>query len=133
MNMKEIMAFIRMNKIGITKQLLVENGFPSLTVASSRGRGKHTIVAEAIHILFEADGELPANELGTYLSEAVRLIPRRSLFLIVDDDKVALCVKTIIEANQTHNPGDGRIFVMPITESWNIRTGQQICCEVISG
>ena len=130
--MKEILAFIRMNKIGITKKMLADSGFPGMTVVSSRGRGKHAVKEEAIKILMETEGELPANEIGAHLSEAFRLTSRRTIWIIVDDEQAAECVDIIIKANQTGNPGDGRIFVTTITDSWNVRTGEQLCCEAIS-
>ena len=34
-------------------------------------------------------------------------------------------MRTIIEVNQTGNPGDGKIFVMPVTESVRVRTGER--------
>ena len=33
-------------------------------------------------------------------------------------------VSTIIDVNQTGNPGDGKIFVMPVGEAIRIRTGE---------
>ena len=44
--------------------------------------------------------------------------------LVVDDEKVQTAVKTIIEVNQTGNPGDGKIFILPIGNGYNIRTGE---------
>ncbi|MDR2606289.1 MAG: P-II family nitrogen regulator, partial [Oscillospiraceae bacterium] len=33
-------------------------------------------------------------------------------------------VEIIIQANQTGNPGDGKVFVLPIYEAITIRTGE---------
>jgi nitrogen regulatory protein PII 2 len=41
---------------------------------------------------------------------------------VVPDEKVKLVVNTIIKANQTGNPGDGKIFVLPVTEAVRVRT-----------
>jgi nitrogen regulatory protein PII 2 len=60
------------------------------------------------------------------MTEAARLIPKRFFTLIINDDEVDLAVKTIIKANQTGNPGDGRIFILPIEESYVVRTGENI-------
>jgi nitrogen regulatory protein PII 2 len=123
--MKEIMAFIRLNMVNPTKNALAEAGYPSFTCSKAVGRGKKTLAAEAIHVIMENAGELPADEIGEHLSEGARLVPRRSFSLIVDDEQVGYAVKKIIEVNQTGNPGDGRVFVMPIGEGYNIRTGEK--------
>lgn len=122
--MKEIMAFLRMNKINATKAALAEAGYPSFTVSKAVGRGKKPLATEAINVIVENEGEVPANALGTHLSEGTRLVPRRSFSLILDDEQVELAVKTIIEVNQTGQPGDGKIFVMPVNGGYNIRTEQ---------
>jgi nitrogen regulatory protein PII 2 len=44
--------------------------------------------------------------------------------LIVEDKDVEKAVETVIEANQTGNPGDGRIFVLPIAEAYRVRDGE---------
>ena len=33
-------------------------------------------------------------------------------------------VRTIIEVNRTGNPGDGKIFVMPVLDAFRVRTGE---------
>ena len=123
--MKEIMAFIRLHMVNPTKYALAEAGYPSFTCSKAVGRGKKPLAAEALQVIVKNAGELPANELGEHLSEGVRLVPRRSFSLIVDDEQVELAVRTIIKVNQTGQPGDGRIFVMPVGEGYNIRTGQR--------
>jgi len=37
---------------------------------------------------------------------------------------VEKAVDTIIRANQTGNKGDGKIFVLPVLENYQIRTGE---------
>jgi nitrogen regulatory protein PII len=37
---------------------------------------------------------------------------------------VAVTVQAIIEANQTGNAGDGKIFVLPVKEVVRVRTGE---------
>jgi nitrogen regulatory protein PII 2 len=43
--------------------------------------------------------------------------------VIVDDEKVKDAVDIIIETNQTGHQGDGKIFVLPIFESYRVRDG----------
>lgn len=123
--MKEIMAFIRLNMVNPTKMALAEAGYPSFTCSKALGRGKKTLATEAVHVIMDNEGLVPADAIGEHLSESVRLVPRRSFSLVVDDDQVEYAIKLIIQVNQTGNHGDGRIFVMPIQEGYNIRTGQR--------
>lgn len=46
--------------------------------------------------------------------------------LMVPDDLVETVVGAIAEAAHTGNPGDGRIFVIPIEESIVIRSGKGV-------
>ncbi len=46
--------------------------------------------------------------------------------MVIEDDQVDLAVKTIINANQTGNPGDGKIFIISVQETYKVRTGETI-------
>lgn len=122
--MKEIMAFIRLNKVNETRDALALAGLPSFTCSKGVGRGKKPLASIATQVILDNDGEVPTNEIGESLSESIRLVPRRCFSLVVDDEIVPVAVKTIIEVNQTGNPGDGKIFVLPIGLGFNIRTGK---------
>jgi Nitrogen regulatory protein PII len=121
--MKEIMAFIRINMINPTKTALANAGFPAFTCRKCLGRGKKSLDPDTLDTVL-ATGELPMNHVGENLTEYKRLIPKRFFTLIVDDDKVAEAVDVLIRVNQTGNPGDGRIFVLPINEAYTIRTSE---------
>ena len=49
---------------------------------------------------------------------------KRMISVVVPDNLVRVATKTIIEVNRTGNPGDGKIFVMPIREAIRVRTGE---------
>ncbi|MDR2593874.1 MAG: P-II family nitrogen regulator [Fibromonadaceae bacterium] len=121
--MREIMCFIRPNKVNETKKALAENGFPAFTCRACLGRGKKSIDPELLKTVLAA-GELPLSPIGESTTEATRLVAKRFFTLIIDDKDVDKAVKTIIAANQTGNPGDGRIFVLPILETFSVRTGE---------
>lgn len=121
--MREIMCFIRTNKVNDTKRALAENGFPAFTCRKCLGRGKKSVDPELLKTVLTA-GELPVSPIGENLTEATRLIAKRFFTLVVDDDQVEKAVKVVIEANQTGNPGDGKIFVLPILETYSVRTGE---------
>jgi len=121
--MKEVMAFIRLNKVNQTKSALAENGFPAFTCRKVLGRGKKSVDFSLVENILQ-EGELPLSPLGEHLTESTRLIPKRVITLIVEDDQVEKAVETIIRANQTGNKGDGKIFVLPVQENYQIRTGE---------
>ncbi len=64
-------------------------------------------------------------EAIAHLGQEPRLRPQRVLQVIVPQTKVETCVETIIEANQTKSPGDGKIFVLPVGEAIRVRTGER--------
>jgi len=47
------------------------------------------------------------------------------LEVIVPDEEVEHLVQTIQKAARTGNPGDGRIFVLPVETTVKIRTGER--------
>lgn len=122
--MKEIMAVIRINTVNETKNALSEAGFPSLTCRMVYGRGKKKVDFELIDDLLSGDVKAPKETMES-LSEAHRLIAKRMINIMVQDDEVDRAVALIIEANQTGNMGDGKIFVMPITDAIRVRTGER--------
>lgn len=123
--MKEIMAFIRINKVNDTREALALAGLPSFTCSKGVGRGKKPLASLATQIILDNAGEVPANDIGASIVESIRLVPRRCFSLVVDDEIVPVAIKAIIDVNQTGNPGDGKIFVLPIGTGYNIRTGAQ--------
>ncbi len=120
--MKEVLAIIRMNKINATKAALVEAGFPAFTARKVMGRGRKALDEDLVKAL--DDGPLDSAEMLPMLARGPRLLPKRLITLVVPDDKVSQVVDTIIRTNQTGNPGDGKIFVMPVTDVVRVRTGE---------
>lgn len=117
--MKEVMAIIRMNRMNETREALAGIGMGSFTARKVQGRGKGMV---DFSILRGAQDGI--EEAISQLGQGQRLIPKRLLTLIVPDKKVDLVVKTIISVNQTGKAGDGKIFIMPVTESIRVRTGE---------
>ena len=121
--MKEIIAIIRPNKINATKRILMENHFPAFTCRSCLGRGKKNADTELVAALMQS-GKLPQDVIGEHFTEATRLIAKRLFTLVTSDELADKAVQLIIEANQTGNPGDGKIFICPIEESYRVRDGE---------
>ena len=59
---------------------------------------------------------------GAASGTGVRYLPKRMISWIVEEAHVAPLVQAIIEANQTGQLGDGKIFVLPIEQAVRIRT-----------
>ncbi len=121
--MKELMAIIRQNKVNVTKEALASAGIPAFTCRKVLGRGKKLIDMTLLRSIVDS-GEVPATPTGEYISESQRLISKRVFTMIVEDGDVDKVVNTIMDVNSTGNPGDGKIFILPIYESYRIRNGE---------
>jgi nitrogen regulatory protein PII len=55
----------------------------------------------------------------------VSLLPKMEIEVVVADTIVDEAIKAIIEAARTGEIGDGRVFVIPVHESYRIRTGEK--------
>lgn len=121
--MKEVMAIIRMNTINETKRALSEAGFSSMTARKVYGRGKKKISFGMIEDIIDDELEAPPRILET-MSETHRLLAKRLITLVVNDDEVDEVTKIIVEHNQTGSMGDGKIFILPISDVIRVRTGE---------
>ena len=117
--MREIMAVIRMNMINQTKRALAGAGVSSITAREALGRGKGVV-----DLTLLKGAEQGYEEAISQLGQSQRLIPKRMLFIVVKEKYVEKTIKTIIKVNQTGKPGDGKIFVMPVSDSVSVRTGE---------
>ncbi|MFZ9010365.1 MAG: P-II family nitrogen regulator, partial [Anaerohalosphaeraceae bacterium] len=117
--MKEVLAVIRMNKMNETKRALADAGVASMTARKVIGRGKGKV-----DYLLLKGAEEGYEEAINQLSPGPKLIPKRMLTMVVPDSKVDVTVKTVIEVNKTGAPGDGKIFVMPVSDAVRVRTGE---------
>ncbi|KAF5033835.1 Nitrogen regulatory protein P-II 1 [anaerobic digester metagenome] len=118
--MKEIMAVIRMNKMNQTKKALADAGIPAFVAREGYGRGKG-LVNQAV-----LEGAAEGNEEAiALLGTKGRLYPKRIISLVVPDDKVQPAVDVLISVNKTGQAGDGKIFVMPVSDSIRVRTGEE--------
>jgi nitrogen regulatory protein PII len=53
----------------------------------------------------------------------VTLLPKIMIDIVTEDNKVDDVVKAVIAAARTGQIGDGRIFVLPVEETYHVRTG----------
>ena len=117
--MKEIIAVIRMNRMNPTKRALSDAGISSFTVRKVMGRGRGKV-----DYLLLCGAEEGYEEAIEQLGPKLKLIPKRMLTFVVPDKLVDTVVKALIRANQTGCPGDGKIFVLPVSEAVRVRTGE---------
>lgn len=117
--MKEVMAIIRMNMMNKTKSALSDAGIYSMTAKDVLGRGKGLV-----DLTLLAGAEEGYEEAIAQLGQSQRLIPKRLLLVVVPEKLLQKAVHTIISVNQTGKSGDGKIFVMPVRDSFSVRTGQ---------
>ena len=118
--MKEVIAIVRMNMMNKTKRALADAGLGSMSARDALGRGKGIVDLNLLQ-----GAELGYEEAISQLGQSQRLIPKRAIILVVNDEMVDKTVKTIIKVNQTGKSGDGMIFVMPCLEAVRVRTGER--------
>jgi nitrogen regulatory protein P-II 1 len=107
--MKLIKSIIRPNKVDEVKDALAKLSISGMTVTEVRGHGKqkgHTAIYRG-------------KEYN------VSLLPKMEIEVVVADDLVDEAIKAIIQAARTGEIGDGRVFVIPVSQSYKIRTGEQ--------
>ncbi len=117
--MKEVMADHPHEHDEQDQKALSDAGISSMTAKDVLGRGKGLV---DYHLLEGA--EKGYEEAIAQLGQSERLIPKRLLLIVVPEKLVPMTVSTIIKVNQTGKSGDGKIFVMPATDSVSVRTGE---------
>jgi nitrogen regulatory protein PII len=107
--MKLIKAIVRPNKVDDVREALEKLSISGLTVTEVRGHGKqkgHTAIYRGKEY-------------------QVSLLPKLEIEVVVADEVADDAIKAIIGAARTGEIGDGRVFVMPVAQSYRIRTGEQ--------
>ena len=117
--MKEIIAVVRMNTMNQTKQALTKIGIDSMFAHECQGRGRGLVDVKIL-----AGASQGYEEAIALLGEKGKLYSKRMLTMVVSDHNVEPVIKTLIETNQTGKPGDGKIFVLPISDAARVRTGE---------
>jgi nitrogen regulatory protein PII len=107
--MKLLKAIIRPNKVDEVKDALARLNLSGMTVTEVRGHGKqkgHTAIYRG-------------KEYN------VSLLPKMEIEVVVADGIVDEAIRAIMEAARTGEIGDGRVFVIPVEQSYRIRTGER--------
>ncbi len=117
--MKEVIAVVRMNTMNQTKKALTEAGIDSMFAHECQGRGRGLVDVKIL-----AGASAGYEEAIALLGEKGKLYSKRLLTMVVHDKNVDTVVQTLIDTNQTGKPGDGKIFVLPVSDSVRVRTGE---------
>ncbi len=107
--MKLIKCIIRPNKVDEVKDALGKLNISGMTATEVRGHGKqkgHTAIYRG-------------KEYN------VSLLPKIEIEVVVADALVDEAIKAVIAAARTGEIGDGRVFVMPVEQTYRIRTGEK--------
>ena len=107
--MKLIKSIVRPNKVDDVRDALEKMSIPGMTVTEVRGHGRqkgHTAIYRG-------------KEYN------VSLLPKVEIEIVVADNVADEAIQSIIKAARTGEIGDGRVFVMPVEQSYKIRTGER--------
>jgi nitrogen regulatory protein P-II 1 len=106
--MKKIEAIIKPFKLDDVKEALQEIGLQGMTVVEAKGFGRqkgHT-------------------ELYRGAEYVVDFLPKLKLEVVVADEQVEGALEAIQRAAKTGKIGDGKIFVLDVSNAIRIRTGE---------
>ena len=92
-------------------EAIIKAGAGGVTVSENRGKGSS-----------ERPTVSGARGTAKYVAEYNRV---DTVTTIADDAKIDAIVKAIMHAVHTGKKGDGKIFVSPVDESYDITTGQK--------
>ncbi len=107
--MIKVEALIRPQKLDDVKSALSEIGVSGITVTEVRGSGKQK-------------GFTQHYRGAEY---TVNLLQKIKLEIVVADADAHSVANVIAEAARTGEIGDGKIFMIPVSEAIRIRTGEQ--------
>ena len=107
--MKLIKAIIRPDRLEDVKDAMTALGVSGMTVTEVRGHGR----------------QKGHKEVYRGMEYNVTLLPKTAIEIVLADNRVDETLKAIMNAARTGHFGDGRIFVLPVEEEYNIRTGER--------
>src|SRR5210317_1837053 len=117
--MKEVIAVVRINMMNQTKQALTDCGVDAFFAHEAHGRGKGFANPQVLE-----GAEQGYVEAAALLGEKGKLYPKRMVTVVVPDNRVSCVVETIMNVNQTGKPGDGKVFIVPLSDAIRVRTGE---------
>ena len=107
--MQMISAIIRSSKVDEVKRQLEALGKVSLTISDVKGRGQQKGIKQQ----------------WRGAEYVLDLIPKTKIEIVVPDEDVDAVVSAICDAARTGQFGDGKIFVLPVSRTVRVRTGEE--------
>jgi nitrogen regulatory protein P-II 1 len=107
--MKKIEAFIRPEKLPLVRKALDDVGVRGITIVEVKGHGVQKGITQQWR--------------GTTFT--LDLLPKVKLEVFVPEARLEPAVSAIREAARTGEIGDGKIFVLEVTEAIRVRTGER--------
>lgn len=106
--MKKIEAIIKPFKLEEVKTALSELGVDGMTISEVKGFGR----------------QKGKNEIYRGTQYRVGFMPKLKIEIVLEDARVTAASDAIRKSARTGKIGDGKIFVIPIEETFRIRTGE---------
>lgn len=107
--MKLVMAIIRPERLQCVKDALKDVGINGMTITHVTGRG------EQMGLKF-------TNRVGEFVIDEIEKV---KVEVVIEDTDLDKVIQTIRKSSETGNPGDGRIFIIPVEQSIRIRTVEE--------
>ena len=104
--MKMVIAIFRPERLQCVKDGLKEIGINGMTVSHVTGRG------EQMGLRF-------TTRVGEFIVDEIEKV---KIETVIEDEDLDRVIGTIRRFAETGNPGDGRIFVVPVEQSLKIRS-----------
>jgi len=108
-DIKMVVGVVRPDRLREVKTALAQVGAPSITVTNVSGRGSQPAKT----------GQWRGEEYTVDLHQKVKVE------CVVADTPVEEVVEAIREGANTGEPGDGKIFVLPVDDALQVRTGNR--------
>ena len=109
--MNKIEAIIRPEKLDTVKNPLASAGLVGINVVQVTGRGAQQGITAA-----------GPRGVGSYV---VDMLPKTKLELVVSEANTRKAIDTIIDSDRTGDIGDGKIFLIPVSNAIRVRTGEE--------
>jgi nitrogen regulatory protein P-II 1 len=106
--MKKIEAIIQPFKFDDVKEALTQAGVEGMTITEVKGFGR----------------QKGHKEIYRGSEYTVDVLPKVKIEVVASDDKAEAIVKAIMTSAKTGKIGDGKVFVLPVSEAYRIRTDE---------
>ena len=106
--MKLVMAIIKPSKLDAVREALTDLGVQGLTVSEVKGFGR----------------QKGQTEIYRGAEYQIEFVPKIKVDIVIDDPELDRVIETIRSVANTDKIGDGKIFVLEVSEAMRIRTGE---------